>query len=73
MKHEQHRSFLARPFWRDYVLGGVLIAMGFMLSAPHAPLEGAPGYCLGAVGIVIFLCACDWSVVQFFRSRRRTS
>jgi hypothetical protein len=73
MHHKAPRPFLARPFWRDYVLGGVLIGLGFALSAPHGPLEGAPGHCLGVIGVIIFLCACGWSIAQMFRSHRDTT
>lgn len=65
----QHRSpnrpFLARPFWRDYVLSSVLIGLGFMLTSPT--LLAVPrviGSILLVGGSIIFLCAISYSVLS---------
>ena len=64
------RTFLARPFWRDYVLAYVLIGLGFMLTSPVAPVHRAVGVAILASGAVIFLCAVGWSVYAMCTGRR---
>jgi hypothetical protein len=64
------KSFLARPFWRDYVLACVLIGLGFMLTSPAAPVHRGVGIAILACGAVIFLCAVGWSVVYAWRASR---
>jgi hypothetical protein len=64
------RSFLARPFWRDYVLAYVLIGLGFMLSSPVAPVHHVVGLAILACGAVIFICAVGWSVASTWRAWR---
>jgi hypothetical protein len=51
------KSFLIRPFWRDWVLAGVIIMVGFVLSSPNAPLNGWPGLFVIGIGVVILLSA----------------
>src|SRR5215207_5797200 len=43
MQLQGPRTFLGRPFWRDYVVAYVLIGLGFMLSSPVAPVHRAVG------------------------------
>ncbi len=63
------RPFLARPFWRDYVLGGALVGVGFVLSAPHAPVHPSVGITPVIGGEVILLLAIAWSVRAAWRDR----
>jgi len=51
------KTFLARPFYRDWVLSGVIIGMGFMLSDHGGPLEGWPGLVVVGIGACIFIAA----------------
>jgi hypothetical protein len=55
------RRFLTRPFWRVWVLAGVFIALGFMLTAPGAPLHPAAGLALFFAGLGIFCCAVGYA------------
>jgi hypothetical protein len=50
------RPFLARPFWRDWVLAYVFIAVGFTVSSPVFPARRV-GYVLMTVGGAIFIAA----------------
>jgi succinate-acetate transporter protein len=56
------RTFLARPFWRDYVLGYVLIATGFLLTAPAAPAPFWLGGVLLGWGVATMALAIGWSL-----------
>ncbi len=51
------RPFLARPFWRDPILGGCIIGMGFLLSSPGLPLHGWRGLVVMAIGALMVLAA----------------
>lgn len=62
--------FLARPFWRDYVLAYVLIGLGFMLSSPNAAVHQGVGIAILACGALIFLCAVGWSLYATCTGRR---
>jgi hypothetical protein len=63
MQHERpSRGFLLRPFWRDWVLAGLIIALGFMLSPPGGPLAGWPGLVVMGIGAAIFLAALGHSI-----------
>ena len=54
MRIQGPRTFLARPFWRDYVLSYVLIGFGFTLTSPSFPmLLRAVGALLGIGGVVV--------------------
>ena len=70
MQIEGPRTFLARPFWRDYVVAYVLIGLGFMLSSPVAPVYRAVGLVILTCGAVIFLCAVGWSVRSRWRAKK---
>ncbi len=77
MQHEERRSFLARPFWRDYVLSYVLIGIGFTMVAIGAPQRGAdrwfvlvPAFAVFGLGFMVFFCAVGWSLRSSWRSRR---
>lgn len=70
--------FLARPFWRDYVVACVLIGSGFTTAGIGAPnrdpvtrriVIGVGALLLGA-GAAIFVCAVTWSLVSTLRSFR---
>lgn len=68
------RPFLARPFWRDYVMAFLLIALGFLLSDPGLAGQGrwvvlGPALASFAEGIAIFLVAVGWSVWMALRGR----
>jgi hypothetical protein len=67
------RRFLARPFWRDYVLAYVCIGFGAVLYDCAAPAHGSERAALltfativGIPGIFIFVCAigCSFSFVM---------
>ena len=70
--------FLARPFWRDYVLAYVLIGVGFTLvglgSSQREGLERlfilTAAATLLAFGWVVFFCAVGWSLWSTWRSWR---
>ena len=70
MKLHGPRTFLARPFWRDYVVAHALIGLGFLLSSPHAPVHPAIGIAILACGAAIFLGAVGWSLLATWRSWR---
>ena len=70
MQFKGARAFLARPFWRDYVVAYVLIGLGFILSSPVAPVHRVVGLVILACGAVIFLCAVGWAVRSTWRARR---
>ena len=73
MKTQRSRkTFLARPFWRDYVLAYVLIGTGFVIGDIAAPsphdlrrtiLLGIAGTLLSA-GLAIFLAALLYPVYR---------
>lgn len=79
MKIEGPRNrFLARPFWRDYVLAYVLIGTGLTLVDIGASQQESlkrlvvliPAYTLFGLGFVVFSCAIGWSLWSTRRSRR---
>ena len=66
---KSRRPFLARPFWRDYVVGAVLIGVGFMVNDYAAITRGSGGWVLRiaaltlmGTGTVFLLCAIGWSL-----------
>lgn len=70
--------FLARPFWRDYVVAYVLIGSGFTIVGIGVPnrepvsrqvIIGVGAAFLGA-GAVIFVCAVVWSIASTWRRWR---
>jgi hypothetical protein len=64
------RTFLARPFWRDYVLAYLLIGVGFMITSPAFPRASrVVGAVLLAIGAAIFACAMGWSFWSTLRGR----
>ena len=69
MPPQRPRTFLARPFWRDYVVAYVLIGLGFMLTSHFAPVHRAVGVVILACGAVIFACAVGWSLLSTWRPR----
>ena len=70
--------FLARPFWRDYVVSYVLIGVGFTMVDVGASQREAserlfvliPAFTLCGLGFVVFFCAVGWSLWSTWRSRR---
>ncbi len=65
------KPFLARPFWRDYLLAYVLIGAGCLLldsgdtRRPPGDLRPLiPGGVVFCCGMAIFLCAFGWSLGQ---------
>ena len=74
MRIQGPRTFLARPFWRDYVLSYVLIAVGFTITSPAMPmLIRIVGALLGIGGVVILICALGYSffqVIFYFEARK---
>lgn len=70
MQLQGRRTFLARPFWRDYVIAYVLIGLGWMLTSPVAPVHPAIGIVILAWGAATFLCAVGWSIRSTWRSWR---
>jgi hypothetical protein len=70
--------FLARPFWRDYVVAYVLIGVGFTMVGIGASQRQSsdrlfvliPAFTLGALGFVVFFCAISWSLRESWRSWR---
>ncbi len=64
------RTFLARPFWRDYVVAYVLIGLGFMLSGPTSPVHPTVGVAMFTCGAVVFVCAVGWSLSSAWQSWR---
>ena len=68
--------FLARPFWRDYVVACVLTGVGFMLIDIGAPYRDrterllvlAPAISLFGCGLLVFCCAVGWSLRAACRS-----
>ena len=64
------RRFLLRPFWRDWVLSGVIIGIGFLLSAPGRPLAGWPGFVVIGAGAAIFVAAVVHALWSFFSGGR---
>lgn len=68
------KPFLARPFWRDYVVSYVMIGAGFMTVDAGAMNRRSDGPLLlifGAIiffsGLAIFTCAAGWSLRQGWR------
>lgn len=70
MRMQGRRTFLARQFWRDYVVAWVLIGMGFILSGPGAPVPRWVGVLMIVCGGVIFCCAVGWSIRAAWRAER---
>jgi hypothetical protein len=60
------KSFRNRPFWRDWVLGGVFIGVGFMVYAPGHPLINVAGAALMLTGVAIFVAAFTHAVCSVF-------
>ena len=62
--------FLARPFWRDYVVAYVLIGIGFtMVGVGASQRESSerlfvliPAFVLFGLGFLVFFCAVGWSL-----------
>jgi hypothetical protein len=65
-QEQSSRGFLIRPFWRDWVLSYVLIGLGFMLTAPQAPVHRWVGVLLLALGTAIFLAAVGHALWRAF-------
>src|SRR3954451_4381078 len=65
------RTFLARPFWRDYVLAYVLVGLGFVLTSPVAPVHRGVGVAIVVCGAVVFLCAVGSSIHSTWRAGSR--
>ena len=70
MKLQGPRTFLARPFWRDYIVAYLLIGVGFILTSPAAPVHRSVGVVILACGGVVLLSAVGWSFASMWRSRR---
>lgn len=75
----QRRRFLARPFWRDYVLAYVCIGFGAVLYDCAAPAHGferavllALATFIGIPGILILGCALGYSFSIVLRRPRRS-
>jgi hypothetical protein len=76
--HGPRKRFLARPFWRDYVVAYVLIGVGFtMVDVGASQRESSdrlfvliPAFTLLAFGSVVFFCAVGWSLWSTWRTRR---
>ena len=71
---ERRRAFLARPFWRDYLVGAVLVGVGFMVNDFAVTARGAERWVLWVsamvlvgVGVGILLCAVGWSLWRAVR------
>ena len=70
--------FLARPFWRDYVVAYVLIGVGFTMVGIGASQRESPGrlvvlipaVMLFGLGFLVFFCAIGWSLWSTYRSWR---
>ena len=70
----KRRPFLARPFWRDYLLAYACIGFGILLGDGGAP-PGASGRLIvlgvaavvGGAGLLIFCCAVGHSVWSLVR------
>ena len=69
MQHKQQRAFLARPWYRDWVLSYVFIGMGFMLSSRGGPLEGWPGLVVMCIGACMFIAAVAHELAMLVRRR----
>jgi hypothetical protein len=70
----KRRPFLARPFWRDYVLAYVCIGVGAVLGDCVPGSRGSERVALllsaalvGGAGLVIFCCAVGYSVWSVVR------
>lgn len=63
IKVQGPRTFLSRPFWRDYIVGASLIGLGFMISSPNMPIHPAIGLTMGALGVIVFVLAIVWSLI----------
>jgi hypothetical protein len=69
--------FLARPFWRDYVVAYLLIGaggtMGDIGASQHESsgrlLVLIPAFTLLGLGFMVFFCAVGWSLWSTWRSR----
>lgn len=72
------KRFLARPFWRDYVVAYVLIGVGFTMvdigASQREPSQRLlvliPALTLCALGLLVFFCAVGWSLWSTWRSWR---
>ena len=61
--NRRSRRFTTRPFWRDWVLGGVLLGIGFAVTPSfHDPRTGLPSIVLMAAGAIILLAALTHAV-----------
>ena len=76
----KRRPFLARPFWRDYVLAFVCLVFGVMLGDVGAAARGPDrlkllgiAAALAGTGLVIFCCAVGYSVWSTLRRSDGTS
>ncbi len=70
--------FLARPFWRDYVVAYVMIGFGFTLNDIGVTqpdrfdrlMVEIPAITIFVAGVVVLVCAIGWSLQATWRSRR---
>jgi hypothetical protein len=76
MQLQGPRTFLARPFWRDYVVAFLLIGMGAVLGdlglshrPPRSPML-VPACVLLFAGFAVFSCAVVWSLCWTCRAWR---
>lgn len=71
---EPRRRFLARPFWRDYVLAFILLGMGILMVDVAAPRRGAdrwwilgPALASFITGFIFFVCAIGHGVWSWWK------
>jgi hypothetical protein len=63
----KRKPFFARPFWRDWLLGGTLLFIG-LLILPSKPTEiRFPSYAMLILGALILLCAAIHAIGVLFR------
>ena len=75
---KRRRPFLARPFWRDYVVAYVLIGGGLVVGdmglpdrTPRRWLFIVPGTIMLIAGCAVFLCAIGHGIWTRARARDR--
>jgi hypothetical protein len=67
MHLRKQRSFLLRPWYRDWVLSACNIGTGFAISDPGGPLTPLPGLIVMSIGGCIFLVAIIHASINPFR------
>jgi hypothetical protein len=66
----KRRPFIARPVYRDYMVGCLVLGAGFIFVGPGSPLPVVVCFASMAIGAGILLWAVSWSLCSAFKQIR---